>query len=322
MVLTGIPWGTDADIGESGEMGEKITRTIPLSQIEHVVINPQVSMSGALLQALLSRGTDTTILNQKGMLGTVQPTYAPKGELRLAQYRCCCDTAWCIRQARVIVSTKIYNQAFMLKRRRNPPTAQFLQEMKQLQKLTLQAQDRAALMGIEGRATALYFQEWGKSLPPAFPFTGRTRRPPKDAVNACLSYLSALCQADILRAVVEVGLDPDLGALHSTENYRHNLVLDLMEPFRPILVEGVTRDLLTHGMLDEESTELHEDDGGCYLTTQGRIAVIRRYEQRVQSRFQQGDKHTSLRQSMHHVAVQWKQAITSPGGIASNFKLG
>lgn len=177
------------------------------------------------------------------------------------------------------------------------------------------------LMGIEGRASALYFPEWAKALPPAFPFVKRTRRPPRDAVNACLSYLSALCQADMLRAVVEVGLDADLGVLHSTDDYRHNLVLDLMEPFRPILVEGVTRDLLCHGMLGEESTEFHDADGGCYLTSQGRITVIRRYEQRILSSFLQGDKHTSLRQCMHQVALNWKQAVTSSQYIASNFKL-
>ena len=322
MRLVGIPW-RQPDTGETtAETQEEISRTIPLSQVEHMIITPQVTMSGALLQALLCRGIGTTILKQDGLLGAVLPHAGAKGRLRLSQYRSCCDDEWCLRQARVIVATKIYNQAFMLKRRRNPPTEAFFREMKKLQKSTLCAEDIATLMGIEGRASALYFPEWASSLPPAFPFTKRTRRPPMDPVNACLSYLSALCQADMLRAVVEVGLDADLGVLHSTEDYRHNLVLDLMEPFRPILVEGVTRDLLTHGMLSEESTEYHDDDdGGCYLTSQGRIALIRRYEQRMMSRFLQGDKHTTLRQCMHQVAVNWKQAVCNSQHIASNFRL-
>ena len=321
MRLVGIPWKYAHETGPADEMQEEITRTIPLSQVEHVVINPQVSLSGALLQALLSRGIRTTILGPKGLLGMVQPASGAKGRLRLAQYRSSCDAAWSLRQARVIVATKIHNQSFILKRRRNPPPDSFFREMKKLQKATLGAADTASLMGIEGHASALYFPEWARSLPPAFPFTGRTRRPPKDAVNACLSYLSTLCQSDMLRAVAEAGLDADLGVLHSTEDYRHNLVLDLMEPFRPILVEGVARDLLTHGMLDEESTEHHDDDGGCYLTAQGRIALIRRYEQRMLSRFLQGGKHTNLRQCMHQVAVNWKQAVCDPQCIASNFKL-
>ncbi len=319
MHLVGIPWKNNYEADEA--IREEISRSVPLSQVEHVVVNPQVTLSGALLQALLERGVAITMLVQKGLLGTAQPTGAPKGHLRLAQYRCCCDADWALRQARVIVSTKIHNQAFMLRRRKNPPPDAFFREMKKLQKATLSATDTAMLMGIEGRASALYFPEWARALPPAFPFNGRSRRPPRDAVNACLSYLSALCQSDMLRAVVEVGLDAELGVLHSTEDYRHNLVLDLMEPFRPILVEGVTRDALTHGMLGEESTEILPADGGCYLTSQGRIAIIRRYEQRMLSSFLQGDKHTTLRQCMHQVARHWKHAVMDSQLIASNFKL-
>lgn len=323
MRLVGIPWQKTYGDERSceSESQEEITHTVPLSQIDHVVLNPRVSLSGALLQALLERGVATTILGQKGLLGTVVPAGAAKGHLRLAQYRCSTDAAWVLRQARVIVATKIYNQAFMLRRRANVAPESFFREMKKLQKATLAANDTATLMGIEGQASALYFSEWAKTLPPSFPYTGRTRRPPKDAVNACLSYLSALCRSDVLRAVTEVGLDADLGVLHSTADYRNNLVLDLMEPFRPILVEGVARDVLNHGMLGPESTEFHEDDGGCYLTSQGRIAIIRRYEQRILSRFLRGEQHTTLRHCMQQVAVNWKHAVENPQVIASNFKL-
>ena len=324
MRLVGIPWSRTqgAAEGEDADKKEEITHTIPLNQIDHLVISPGVSMSGALIQALLTRGICTSILGQKDLLGAILPTGGSKGGLRLSQYRCSCDTAWVLRQARVIVATKIYNQAYMLRRRDHAPAESFFREMKKLQKATLAAESTAELMGIEGRAAALYFAEWAKTLPPAFPFTGRTRRPPKDAVNACLSYLSALCRSDMLRAVTEAGLDADLGVLHSTVDYRQNLVLDLMEPFRPILVEGVARDVINHGMLGPESTEVHEEDGGCYLTSQGRIAVIRRYEQRILSRFTQGEKHTTLRQCMQQVAVNWKHAVEDPSRIASNFKLG
>ena len=83
------------------------------------------------------------------------PTGASKGGLRLSQYRCSCDAAWVLRQARVIVATKIYNQAYMLRRRNNAPAESFFREMKKLQKATLAAESTAELMGIEGRAAAL-----------------------------------------------------------------------------------------------------------------------------------------------------------------------
>lgn len=323
MYVVGTPWrnGSATEADADTPPGENITRTLPLSLIDHVVICPQVCLSGALLQALLCRGIGVSILGQQDLLGSVVPAGSAKGGLRIEQYRRSCEADWVVRQARVLVSTKIHNQAFMLRRRRTAPPESFFREMKKLLKSTLCATNASELMGIEGRASALYFAEWAKTLPPAFPFVGRSRRPPKDAVNACLSYLSALCRADMLRAVAHVGLDADLGVLHSTEDYRHNLVLDLMEPFRPILVEGVTRDVLNHGMLSEESTEMCDADGGCYLTSQGRVALIRRFEQRMLSSFLQNGKNTTLRACMLQVALQWKRAVTDPGHLASNFKL-
>lgn len=304
-----------------GEGGDAIQHLVPLSSISDIILCPQVSFSGALLQALMEQGCSITYLSGTRHLGSLMPAGLPHGGLRLAQYRRCADAAWCLSQARVIIATKIHNQAFMLRRRAAPPSDSFFRSMKQLQKATLHAADTRELMGIEGQASALYFAEWGAQLPAAFPFTGRSRRPPKDAVNACLSYLAALCAGEMLRAVCACGLDPDLGTLHTTEDYRHNLVLDLIEPFRPVLVEGVTRDLLTHGMLGEESTERHEEDGGCYLSAGGRLTVIRRYRQRLSSRFLQNGRHTDLRAQMLGVAQQWKQAVQSDGVTASNFKL-
>lgn len=321
MQVAGTTW-EDAAAGEGEEEGAPvINRSIPLRQVSHVMVCPQVTLSGALIQELLLRGAGVTFMGRTGPLGVLEPGFPAKGALRLEQYRRSCEEEWCMRQARVIVATKIFNQAFMLRRRQAPPADAFFKSMKSLQKETLQACSAQELMGVEGRAAALYFPEWARGLPPAFPFTGRTRRPPQDPVNACLSYLAALCHGDMLCAILESGLDPDLGVLHSIEDYRHNLALDLMEPYRPILVEGVTRDILTHGMLGEDGTEIHEEDGGCYLSHTGRVVVIRRYRQRMDTSFTHQGKPCTLRDCMRETARSWKNAVTSPAETASNFKL-
>lgn len=280
-----------------------------------------ITLTGAVLQAFMERGISVSLQQRGKCLGSLMPQRAAKGGLRLAQYRACADADWALRQARIIVATKIANQSFMLRRRSKAPDSDFFREMKKLQKSTLQAVSAAALMGIEGQASALYFPRWAATLPPAYPFLGRTRRPPRDVVNACLSYLSALCQGDMLRAIAQVGLDPDLGVLHSVQDYRHNLVLDLMEPFRPILVEGVARDVLNHGLLGPESTQMCAEDGGCYLTSCGRVALIKRYQQRLFSSFMHLGHSTTLQQCMLEVALTWKQAVEDPLLLASNFKL-
>ena len=304
---------------ESLQDGEMLNMVIPLMQIEQLVIVPQVTMTGALVAELMRRGIGVSIMGQAECLGIIGPMTKAKGGLRMRQYRRMADEGWRLQQARIIVAGKLYNQSYMLRRRQGGASDAVLKQLRKLLKQTVDARRTSELMGMEGMGSALYFGEWAKSLPPEHPFTERTRRPPKDPVNACLSYLAAMCAGEMYRAIVAVGLDPDLGVLHSIEDYRHNLALDLMEPFRPFLVEGITRDIATHGMLTAESFERHEDDGGCYLSPAGRAMIIRRYEQRVNSEFELHGRATSLRRQMSSVALNFKQAVETDGLSAANF---
>lgn len=139
MQVAGTTW-EDAAAGEGEEEGAPvINRSIPLRQVTHVMVCPQVTLSGALIQELLLRGAGVTFMGRTGPLGVLEPGFPAKGALRLAQYRRSCEEEWCMRQARVIVATKIFNQAFMLRRRQAPPADAFFKAMKSLQKETLQA---------------------------------------------------------------------------------------------------------------------------------------------------------------------------------------
>jgi CRISPR/Cas system-associated endonuclease Cas1 len=98
------------------------------------------------------------------------------------------------------------------------------------------------LRGFEGQGAALYFGQFGKLIRNAeFQFTTRSRRPPKDAVNALLSFgyavLGSLAESDIYRC----GLDPMLGFLHQPAYGRPSLMLDLLEEFRPLIDTLVLR---------------------------------------------------------------------------------
>lgn len=311
--VRGVRW-PEAESGKAE--GESVDTLFPLHQVEQLLVTPAINMSGALLQALMLARIPVTLMGGHGydVMGGFLPQAAPRGGLRLKQYGVSSNAGACLRIAQILVESKIYNQCRIVSKKEAAADGIFRDTMRRLRRESLEAPDIRTLMGVEGQASACYFAEWAKGLPPEFTFPGRNRNPPKDPVNSCISFLSSLCQTDMLAAIVGAGLDPDLGVLHSTEDYRHNLVLDLMEPFRPMLVDGVARDILTHGMLGVHDTEYREN-GGCYLTAQGRATVIQRYGQRMRSRFctpDTGGQYTDLRQTMRRAATCFKQCVQEP----------
>jgi CRISPR-associated protein Cas1 len=139
------------------------------------------------------------------------------------------------------------------------------------------------VLGLEGQGAALYFGEFGRFLrrqPPGrgFDFASRTRRPPKDPVNALLSFAYALLTKDCFSAVCAVGFDPYKGFFHSNRHGKPSLALDLMEEFRPVIADSVVLTLVNNEMLTPADFLAWRD--ACHLTDAGRRAFFQAYEQR------------------------------------------
>jgi CRISPR-associated protein Cas1 len=142
------------------------------------------------------------------------------------------------------------------------------------------AKDIDTLRGHEGDAGAQYFSAFPGILPPEWKgdFAGRTRRPPRDRVNAMISFGYALLVRETTAALARVGLDPMLGLYHSMIPGRPALALDLMEPFRAAWVDtAMLRLIATAGIARED---FHISNAGVALSDRGRRAVIRAYERR------------------------------------------
>jgi CRISPR-associated protein Cas1 len=168
------------------------------------------------------------------------------------------------------------------------------------------------LRGYEGTATARYFQAWATFLPAEFPFERRSTRPPLNPVNACVSFGATLLYTESVAFIHAHGLDPALGLLHTTENGRWSLALDLIEPFRPVLVEALALDLFSHQILNAQHFEPR--NGGVYLNEDGRKKFFLQYERRMERQFlsESVGHRTTLRLQLENQAVMFKAALEVP----------
>jgi CRISPR-associated protein Cas1 len=155
-----------------------------------------------------------------------------------------------------------------------------------------------SLRGYEGKAGADYWAAFRTLLPNTFGFQGRKYFPPPDPVNALLSFGYSLLLKDVTAAVQVVGLDPYLGFFHTIDYGRPSLALDLMEEFRPMLVDGVVLELVQAGQLtaaDFEQTGQAQQP--VRLKESSINTLIQRYEQRASEKAAHPDAggQTSLR---------------------------
>lgn len=188
--------------------------------------------------------------------------------------------------ARAMVVGKIRNARTMLMRnaRRRPGAA--IASLKELASSAAVASSSATLLGVEGAAARAYFGclpemlRVDKRLPgEGFAFEGRNRRPPLDAVNCLLSFVYGLLVKDLTTTVLAVGFDPYVGFYHRPRFGRPALALDLAEELRPIVGDSVVINVINNG--EVSASDFIVRGGGVALTENGRKAVIRAYERRL-----------------------------------------
>jgi CRISPR-associated endonuclease Cas1 len=206
--------------------------------------------------------------------------------LRRDQFARAEDEVFCLAIARDIVATKIRNQRTLLQRNHIEPPALALSRLKQLADSAQDAGALESLLGIEGTAARLYFEQFAGMLKaeddadrPGFDFTTRNRRPPKDPVNALLSLGYAMLTRDLTFVCHAIGFDPFMGFYHQPRFGRPALALDLMEGFRPLVVDSSVLTAVNARMVTADDFVRAGD--ALALSPRGRKGFIRAYEQRM-----------------------------------------
>jgi CRISP-associated protein Cas1 len=215
---------------------------VAMDSMDALVVMGSPNVSTAAIMACLERGIAVSFHQANGrLLGSVGSGLASNVALRAAQHAWAADPARALVLARAFVTGKIKNQRVLLRRHGVLDDA-VAAEWESLARGVEKAADGDALRGVEGRAARLYFEGYARLLRErggeAFTMDGRNRRPPRDPVNAMLSFGYALLARECAEVLRRVGFDPMRGFLHGMGWGRPALGLDLMEELRVLLVDS------------------------------------------------------------------------------------
>lgn len=259
--------------------------TVRLADTSHLVLCGNVSVTAQTLHLLCKEEVPVVHLSMGGWFyGITQGFGLKNAYLRAAQFRLADDAEKCLALARQIVSAKIIAQRILLRRNATGITQNDLDDMNEQETRAQTEAKLESLLGIEGMAAKIYFANFGRmlrsdSLSSDWDFKTRNRRPPKDPINALLSFGYALLTKECTVALASEGFDPYWGFYHKPRHGRPALALDLMEEFRTPIVDSAVITAVNTGMVRQKGFEVAK--AGCAMKPAARKAFIQAYENRL-----------------------------------------
>lgn len=289
---------------------------VPVHTLESVVCFGQVTCSAPLMGLCAERNVQICFLTENGkFLARVQGPVSGNVLLRREQYRRADDDAGSAAIARSVVIAKVANCRTVLLR-----AARERSQGDGAKALAFAADHMAGLLrqldgaltletvrGIEGEAARVYFGVFDHLIvvqKGGFFFRERSRRPPMDNMNALLSFLYTILAHDVQSALESVGLDPQVGYLHRDRPGRPGLALDLMEEFRPILVDRLVLSLVNRQQVTPDGMEITES-GAVLMNEQTRKTVLVAYQERKRDEV----RHPFLKEQVPIGLLPYAQAL-------------
>ncbi len=281
-------------VGKSGAVlqvrdKESLLQEVRMGEICQVNLMGNVQITTQAVQALCEAETPICYFSMGGWFYGITIGLNRKNVfLRRSQFRLSEQEHFSRAIARRLVEGKIRNQRTMLQRNHIEPRRETLDGLKEMARRAEAAGTLDELLGIEGNAARLYFGDFAGMIKPdeddrpfelGFDLNGRNRRPPRDPVNALLSLGYSLLAKDLTVACYAVGFDPYVGFYHQPRFGRPALALDLMEPFRPLIVDSAVLTAINGGMVT--ARDFVRVGGSVALTAPGRKAFFRAYELRM-----------------------------------------
>jgi CRISP-associated protein Cas1 len=268
--------------------GPKGMRMVPVETTSELHIFGELDLNTRVLNLLTQQGIPLHVYNYYGYYAG---SYMPReqyvsGYLTLQQAIHYTDAARRLAIARAFVLGALRNleKVLMYYGRRGGDFADAVAAMRGAQTLVDAQPDIETLMALEGNARQRYYESWDTILQhDDFAFEARSKRPPRNRLNALISFGNSLMYVTCLSEIYRTHLDPRIGFLHTTNYRRYSLNLDLAEIFKPIIVDRVIFTLLNKKMLGAK--DFSAEGGGIFLKDAARQIFVRAYDERLKDTF-------------------------------------
>jgi CRISPR-associated protein Cas1 len=272
---------------------EKQTFRIPVHNIESIVYFGYLGASPSLIGFCADRGIGISLLSQSGyFLGRISGPVTGNVLTRKKQYRLSDDLFASKRIAEMFITGKIINGRAVLRRAVRDHADRIDVEKIKLAEQSLTSNIKNIgncktldeIRGIEGISANIYFScldELILNQKDDFYFKGRSKRPPKDRMNALLSYFYTLLTHDIRCALETVGLDPYVGFLHRDRPGRPSLALDVMEELRPYIADRLALSLVNLRQICAKQFDV-QDTGAVMMNRDTRKLILSEWQKRKQ----------------------------------------
>lgn len=281
---------------------DHVVDEVRVMDVSHVALFGNIQVSTQAVQRLCDADIPVTWFSMGGWFYGMTRGHSLKNVLlRIEQFRHAADPASCLRIARQFVRGKIHNHRVLFMRNHVEPPERTKLRLGKAREDALAAHSLEELLGVEGAAAAVYFQQFGglirdpekddflEGLQPAsnmpapltFDFTTRNRRPPTDPVNALLSLAYSLLAKECTLAACAVGFDPYVGFYHQPRHGRPALALDVMEEFRPLIAESAVLTAINNRFVS--TGDFVSAGKAVNLSAPGRKQFFQCFEQRMNS---------------------------------------
>ncbi|WP_128894064.1 type I-B CRISPR-associated endonuclease Cas1b [Longirhabdus pacifica] len=272
------------------ENEQGIQKPLPIEKIQTLHIFGEVDVNSKLLTYLSQYGVCLQFYNYYGFYtGTFYPRKRKESGIVIVKQ----SEHYAFHDKRMFIAYLFLQGAIhhMLRnlRRRKEDTQQCIDEIELISKKMQQAKTIQQLMGFEGQIRQLYYQAFNMMIKQDFVFEKREKKPPRDPLNAMISFGNSLMYQVVLSEIYKTVLNPTISYLHEPSVKRFSLSLDIAEIFKPLLVDPLIFTLINKRVITKKHFDYLEGEI-CYLNDEGRKKFIKSWEDRLKTSV----KHRSL----------------------------
>lgn len=287
----------------------EMVRSIPKESIESISIFGNTSVTTPCIQALLTSGTPVCFFSSKGKYyGRLSGIENEKVNLLKKQFAAFDDENFSAHLSVRIISAKIHNQLIILNRyMKGIRGAEELYReevsiISQMEKKVLRSASSEEAMGYEGMAAKMYFKILGEIVKPEFRFFGRSKRPPRDPFNSLLSLGYTLLLYELMAKVETAKISPYCGILHTVRDGSPALCSDLMEEWRPVIVDSTVLSMVQGNEINFDDFVTDNNAAGIYLSNEALRKFINKFERKLNAKnkyLEYDQNERSFRQAIH-----------------------